>query len=130
MPMTISTGTVNGSPSSINYTRFTPDNTNIPNINGSFICGLSTFNITLGTSLPTDKYIPTVYGEESTTGISSGDSGGPIFVIKGGEFVLLGSLYTSTYSPALGYYLTEITAAMTSMGNPGGYSYTTVDLYQ
>ena len=130
MPATISYGTTKGSPISINYTRFTPDNTTVPSTNGSFICGLSTFNITLGTSLPTDKYIPAVFGEESTNGVSSGDSGGPIFVIKGGEFVLLGTLYTATASTALGYYLTEISSAITSMGNPGGYNYTTVDLYQ
>lgn len=58
--------------------------------------------------------------------IIPGDSGNPVFLLVNGELVLL-SLWTSpTTGPAFHSLLTEINAAMTTLG--GGYQLTPIDL--
>lgn len=52
-----------------------------------------------------------------------GDSGQPGFMIIDNQPVLLFTIYTTTYSPNLGNYITNINAAITTLGS-GGYQLT------
>lgn len=58
--------------------------------------------------------------------IVGGDSGQPMFMLINGTMVLLGCHYTAFGIPLLSNYITEINAAMTTLG--GGYQLTQADL--
>lgn len=73
---------------------------------------------------PTNTFI-NYNGIES--GIRGGDSGGPCFFIINGELVLVHCLFTSTGGPFHPSFLSQINAALDTLG-PGGQTYQTVDL--
>jgi hypothetical protein len=54
------------------------------------------------------------------------DSSSPLFLIIGGQTIVLSCWYTANTGPSYADYLTQIAAAMTTLG--GGYSPTTVNL--